>query len=118
MPYLGPERRAFPPSKLAIQSEQSCSQRDQRDFRWTVQPHRNTNRANPKIRVEHQLTELAHNSRILPSHLRKPWRSNTRKPNLASMRMPGQLQVHRSERHLVGEIRFMSEQNCGLVLRH
>lgn len=90
-------------------------QRYQRYLGGAIQSHRNSDRADAGIGVKRERTNLVGPHYIFFPHCRQVERRKQRDPDLASVRVPGELQVYWEFRRLIRKIGFVRQQDNGFA---
>src|SRR6202040_3982904 len=86
-------------------------QRQERDFGRAIPAHRNPHCSQADIRVKLKPTHFVSPHEVLLGQRGEIKRRQERHSDLASVRMPGKLQVDWKSRSFIGEVRFMSKEN-------
>src|SRR5579872_1951482 len=96
----------------------SPSQCDERHLWGAVHAHWDPWSPQTNVGVQGQLSHLVAAPRILPGIIWEPGCADAGNPDLAAMGMSGQLQIYRISDRLIGEIRFVHQQNRRLIFRN
>jgi len=96
----------------------TSSERDKGHFGDAVDANRSANGPDPDIGIQGHVPDFVESPRIFSSQGRQPRSSNTRNPDLPSVRVTGELKISRRQRCLIREIGFVGQQNKSFAGRN